>query len=147
MSFFGDIYGGKAMQAGHNYNAALLNRDGKIIKQEADQAFKVYTTYDLPVFNFNAEKIDGAITTKYATSGVELSGSYFDVKLENALNLERDRDMLKYNAEVARDQKYNDAINAEAEANMERWRGKVAKRASYYAAGQSLLTSATPFIT
>ena len=55
--------------------------------------------------------------------------------------------MLKYNAEVARDQKYNDAINAEAEANMERWRGKVAKRASYYAAGQSLLTSATPFIT
>ena len=137
MSFFGDIYGGKAMQAGHNYNAALLNRDAQIKKQEADQSFKVYTTYDLPVFNYNAEKIDGSITTKYATSGVELSGSYFDVKLENALNLERDRDMLKY----------NDAINAEAEANMERWRGKVAKRASYYAAGQSLLTSATPFIT
>ena len=53
--------------------------------------------------------------------------------------MERDRDMLKYNAEVARDQSYNDAINARAEANIERFRGKVAKKASYYAAGQSLL--------
>ena len=52
---------------------------------------------------------------------------------ENQLNFERDRDMLKYNAEVTRDQKYNDAINTRAEANMERFRGKVAKKASYYA--------------
>ncbi len=143
MSFFGDIYAGKAAQAGANYNAALLNRDAKIKRQEADQAYKVYTGYDLPAFNYQADKVDGAITTKYATSGVELSGSYFDIMVENNLNQERDRDMLKYNAEVARDQKYNDAINAEAEAKMERWRGKVAKKASYYAAGQSLLNLGT----
>jgi len=57
--------------------------------------------------------------------------------------MERDRDMLKYNAEVARDQKYNDAINKRAEASMERWRGQVARKASYYAAGQSLLNIGT----
>ena len=76
-----------------------------------------------------------------------MSGSALEVLFENSLNMERDRDMLKYNAEVARDQTYNDAINARAEAAIERFRGKVAKKASYYAAGQSLLSTATPFIT
>nr|BAR32741.1 putative internal protein A [uncultured Mediterranean phage uvMED] len=143
MSFFGDIYGGKAAQAGRNYNAALLDRDAKIKEMEADQAYKVYTTYDLPKFNHQADQIDGTMKTYYATSGAELSGSPIEVLFENSLNMERDRDMLKYNAETARDQKYNDAINARAEASMERFRGKVAKRASYYAAGQSLLSTAS----
>ena len=65
--------------------------------------------------------------------------------MENELNLERDRDMMKYNAEVARDQKYNEAINQRAEANIERYRGKVAKKVSYYEAGQSLLNTAAMF--
>ena len=146
MSFFGDILGGRAAQAGANYNAALLNRDEKILKQEAKQGFKVYTTYDLPKFNYLAEQNEGAIINSYAASGVELSGSFDDVMFENQLNFERDRDMMRYNAEVARDQKYNDAINARAEANMERFRGKVAKKASYYAAGQSLLNFGKAFI-
>ncbi len=146
MSFFGDILGGRAAQAGRNYNAALLDRDAKIKKAEGDQSFKVYTTYDLPKFNYIAEQSEGAIRTSYAASGVELSGSFDDVMYENQLNFERDRDMLKYNAEVARDQKYNDAINTRAEANMERFRGKVAKKASYYAAGQSLLNFGKAFI-
>jgi len=143
MSFFGDIYAGKAAQAGANYNAALLNRDAKIKEQEADQAYKVYTGYDLPAFNKNAERLEGEIITSYATSGVAYSGSVLEVMMDNELNMERDRDMMKYNAEVARDQKYNDAINKRAEASMERWRGKVAKKASYYAAGQSLLNLGT----
>ena len=65
--------------------------------------------------------------------------------MENELNLERDRDMMKYNAEVARDQKYNEAINQRAEANIERYRGAVARKVSYYQAGQSLLSTAGMF--
>ena len=33
----------------------------------------------------------------------------------------------------------NEAIQKRADANLQRWRGKVAKKASYYAAGSSLL--------
>tara|TARA_R100000353_G_scaffold146503_1_gene105196 strand:- start:322 stop:762 length:441 start_codon:yes stop_codon:yes gene_type:complete len=146
MSFFGDILGGRAAQAGANYNAALLERDAKIKDQEAKQGYQVYTTYDLPKFNYIAEQSEGAIRTSYAASGVELSGSFDDVMYENQLNFERDRDMMKYNAEVARDQKYNDAINTRAEANMQRFKGKVAKKASYYAAGQSLLNFGKAFV-
>ena len=79
MSFFGDILGGSAAQAGANFNGALLDRDAKIKKAEGDQAFKVYTTYDLPKFNYIAEQSEGAIRTSYAASGVELSGSFDDV--------------------------------------------------------------------
>ena len=146
MSVFGDILGGRAAQAGRNYNAALLDRDAKIKDQEAKQSYQVYTTYDLPKFNYQADQLEGSIKTSYAASGAELSGSVSEVLFENALNVERDRDMLKYNAEVARDQKYNDAINARAEASIERFRGKVAKRASYFAAGQSLLNFGKAFI-
>ena len=66
--------------------------------------------------------------------------------MENELNLERDRDMLKYNAEVDRDRKLNEAINTRAEANIERYKGKVARKVSYYQAGQSLLTTAGMFV-
>ena len=147
MSFFGDLMGGSAAKAASNYNAALLDRDAKIKEMQADQAYKVYTTYDLPKFNYQADQLDGSIKTSYASSGAELSGTPLEVLFENSLNMERDRDMLKYNAEVARDQRYNDAINTRAEANIERFRGSVAKRASYYAAGQSLLNTAGMFIT
>ena len=147
MSFFGALAGGKAAQQAANYNAALSDRDAKIEEQEAKAGYAVYTKFDLPRFNDNADKLTGQIKTSYATSGVELSGTTLEVLFENELNLERDRDMLQYNAEVARDQKYNEAINKRAEANIERFRGNVARKVSYYQAGQSLLTTATPFIT
>ena len=147
MSFFGALASGKAAQQAANYNAALSDRDAKIKEQEAKAGYAVYTKFDLPRFNDNADKLTGQIKTSYATSGVELSGTPLEVLFENELNLERDRDMLQYNAEVARDQKYNEAINTRAEANIERFRGNVARKVSYYQAGQSLLTTATPFIT
>ena len=145
MSFFGALIGGKAAQQAANYNAALMERDAQIKEQEAKQGYAVYTKFDLPRFNANAEKLRGQIVTNYATSGVAYSGSVLETLMENELNLERDRDMMKYNAEVARDQKYNEAINQRAEANIERYRGKVAKKVSYYEAGQSLLNTAAMF--
>ena len=140
MSFFGDLMGGRAAQQAANYNAALMERDAQIKEQEAKQGYAVYTKFDLPRFNANAEKLRGQIVTNYATSGVAYSGSVLETLMENELNLEIDRDMMKYNAEVARDQKYNEAINQRAEANIERYRGKVARKVSYYQAGQSLLS-------
>jgi len=145
MSFFGDLMGGRAAQQAANYNAALKDRDAQIKEQEGKAGYAVYTKFDLPRFNDNADKLRSQIVTDYATSGVTYSGSVLETLMENELNLERDRDMMKYNAEVARDQKYNEAINQRAEANIERYRGKVAKKVSYYQAGQSLLNTGAMF--
>ena len=145
MSFFGDIIGGKAANKAAQFNAGLLENDAIIKEQEAKQGYAVYTKFDLPRFNDNAEKLTGAIRTNFATSGVESSGTVLEVLFENELQLETDRDMMEFNATVAKQQKENDAINLRAEAAIERYRGKVAKRVSYYQAGQSLLNTAAMF--
>ena len=68
-----------------------------------------------------------------------------DVLFENEYNLETDRDMMEYNATIAKQQKENEAINLRAEAAIERYRGKVARKVSYFQAGQSLLSTAAMF--
>ena len=61
--------------------------------------------------------------------------------MHNELELQTDRDIMQYNAENARDTAINESIMMQAEADLQRFRGKVAKKASYYAAGQSLLNT------
>jgi hypothetical protein len=76
-----------------------------------------------------------------------MSGTPLEAMYANELELQTDRDIMTYNAENARDQKENEAIQMRADADLARWRGKVAKKASYYAAGQSLLTMGTAIYT
>ena len=143
MSFFGDLIAGDAAAKASNYNAALLDRDAKLKEQQAEQGYKVFEQYDLPRFDYFAEKQRGALETSFAGAGVEFSGSAYSLALENQIMVDTDRDMMQYNAEIARDQGINDAIMQRAEANVERYRGRVAKTASYFRAASSLLTDAS----
>jgi hypothetical protein len=139
MSFFGDIFAGKSQQAAANYNAKILERNAKLDEQRAEQIMSVHNEYSLPKFDKTVEEIQGKTTVAYLSSGVTMSGTVLEALYDQELELQRDRDNLTYNAENARDQAYNDAIQKRADADLSRWRGKVAKKASYYAAGQSLL--------
>ena len=139
MSFFGDIFAGKSQYEASQFNAKIIERNKKIKEQEAKQIFSVHNEYSLPKFDKTIEEIQGKTTTAYLTSGVELSGSVLDALYSQQLELDRDRDIMIYNAENAVDRAENEAIQMRAEADLARWRGKVAKKASYYAAGQSLL--------
>lgn len=143
MSFFGDLLAGDAAAKASNYNAGLLERDAKLKEQQAEQGYKVFQQYDLPRFDYYAEKQKGALQTSFAGAGVEFSGSAYALALENQIMIDTDRDMMQYNAEIARDQGLNDAIMQRAEANIERYRGRVAKTASYFKAASSLLTDAS----
>ena len=139
MSFFGDIFAGKSQYEASKFNARIIERNAKIKDQEANQIMSVHNEYSLPKFDKTIEEIQGKTTTAYLTSGVELSGSVLDALYSQQLELDRDRDIMIYNAENAVDRAENEAIQMRAEADLARWRGKVAKKASYYAAGQSLL--------
>ena len=147
MSFFGDIFGGKAAQAAANYNAKIMERNAKIKEQEAEQIMSVYNNYDAPKFDRTVEQIQGQTTVAYLSSGATYSGTVIEALYNNELELQRDKDIMLYNAENARDKKENEAIQMRADADLARWRGKVAKKASYYAAGQSLLSTAGMFYT
>jgi hypothetical protein len=145
MSFFGDIFAGKAEQKAANYNASIIENNKKIKEQEAKQIMSVHNNFNLPRFDATVEQIQGATTTSYATSGVELSGTVVEALYAQELELQTDRDIMTFNAENARDTAENEAIMMQAEADLQRYRGKVAKKASYFAAGQSLLNTAAMF--
>ena len=146
MSFFGDIFAGKAEQRAAEYNASVIENNKKIKEQEAKQIMSVHNEYNLPRFDKTVEQIQGATTTSYASSGVELSGTVAEALYAQELELQTDRDIMQFNAENARDTAENEAIMMQAEADLQRYRGKVARKASYYAAGQSLLNTGSMFI-
>ncbi len=145
MSFFGDIFAGKAEQQAANYNAEIIEENKKIKKEESKQIMSVHNELNLPRFDQTAEEIQGATTVSYATSGVALEGTPVEALYQNELSLQTDRDIMTFNAENARDTAENEAIMMQAEADLQRYRGKVAKKASYYAAGQSLLNTVAMF--
>lgn len=145
MSFFGDIFAGKSQQAAANYNARIEERNAKIKDQEAKQIMSVHNEYSVPKFDKTVEQIQGKTRVAYLSSGATQSGTVLDALYEQQLELETDKDIMQYNAENARDTAENEAIQLRADAALSRWRGKVAKKASYYAAGQSLLSTAAMF--
>ena len=145
MSFFGDIFEGRAEQKAAEYNAKIIENNKIIKEQEAKQIMSVHNEYNLPRFDKTVEQIQGATTTSYATSGVELSGTVAEALYAQELELQTDRDIMQFNAENARDTAENEAIMMQAEADLQRYRGKVAKKASYFAAGQSLLSTGSMF--
>lgn len=144
MSFFGDLMSGSAQKKASNYNASLLERNAKLEEQQAEREYQIYEQYDLPRFNYFANRQQSTIKNQLAGSGVEIgSGTALDIVIENQNMIDTDRDMMAYNAEIAKDRKLNQAVMSRASANVERFRGRVAKRASYFRAASSLLTDAS----
>lgn len=146
MSFFGDIFAGKAEQKAANYNAAIIETNKKIKEQEAERIMSVHNNFNLPKFDKTVDQIYGETLVSYLSSGAAIQGTVIENLYAQALELETDRDVMTYNAENARDTAENEAIMMQAEADLQRWRGKVAKKASYYAAGSSLLNTAGMFM-
>ena len=147
MSFFGDIFAGKSQNAAMQYQARIDERNAKIKDQEAKQIMSVHNEYSLPKFDKTIEQIQGKTRVAYAGGGADMSGTVLTALYEQELGLQSDRDIMTFNAENARDTKENEAIQLRADADLARWRGKVAKKASYYAAGQSLLSLGTAIYT
>ena len=139
MSWVGDLVTGSSQNKIAKANAALMERDAVVLEQQAQQGYKVYEKFDLPQIYALETKSTGDIRTGYAVRGVTEEGTGYRVLMDNALNFERDRDMLEYNALVKKEQLENEAVMRRAEARVERYRGQVAQTVSYFKAGQSLL--------
>jgi len=146
MSFFGDLFAGKAAQGAANWTAKIAESNKKTKDMEAERIMSIHNDYNLPKFDKTVQEIQATTKVSYLKSGVVLEGTPIDALYANALELETDKDIMQYNAENARDTKINEGIMLQAEADLSRWRGKVAKKASYYAAGQSLLSTVGMFI-
>ena len=145
MSFFGDIYAGKAAKQAAEFNAKVEENNAQIKREEAKRIMTAHNTYTLPKFDKTIDEIQGATRVAYLSSGAAMSGTVLDALYENELELQTDREILTYNAENQRDIAENQAIQMDANAALERFRGATAKKASYYSAGQSLLNTVAMF--
>ena len=116
MSFFGDLFAGRAAQQAAEYNAKLAENNKKIKDMEAKQIMSVHNDYSLPKFDKTVEMIQGKTTVAYLAGGADLSGTVIDTLYANELELQTDRDIMDYNAENARDTALNEAIQKRADA-------------------------------
>ena len=143
MSFISILSGGKAAKKLGDYNQSLYNRDAAIQRQEKDQAWKFYETFDKPRFEKTAEETKDKLIVSYMKSGVTMEGTPIEVFIDQDYEFKTDLEVMKYNAEAGKARSENAAKLSEAKGMLASWEGKLRKRQSYYDAGQSLLTTGT----
>ena len=110
------------------------NAEGDLLEKNAGRVEDMgrYTAFR---HNMKVKKALGAGRAAYSASGVTMSGSAMDVMRESAVEGERDRLTILYNAKV-RSETMRD------QAQIARYRGRAARQAAGYSAAGSVLSGA-----
>ena len=105
------------------YNQAVNNRNALILEGQADQ-IEAKADFDIAQFRKNFTKIEGQTRVALAKSGVVMdSGSAYNIQLSNAYEAQLQKELIKYNSQVA-------AANKMEEANFARISGQIARNQS-----------------
>jgi len=105
------------------FNQSVANRNALVLEGQKDQ-IEQKAEFDIAQFQKDFKKLEGETRVALATSGVELgTGSAYNIELSNAYEAKLQENLIKYNSEVA-------ANNKMEEANFARIRGTMAKQES-----------------
>ena len=105
------------------YNQAVNNRNALILEGQADQ-IEAKADFDIAQFRKNFTKIEGQTRVALAKSGVVMdSGSAYNIQLSNAYEAQLQKELIKYNSQVA-------VANKMEEANFARISGQIARNQS-----------------
>jgi len=105
------------------YNQEVNNRNALILEGQADQ-IEAKAEFDIAQFEKNFTKIEGQTKVALAKSGVVMdSGSAYNIQLSNAYEAQLQKELIKYNSQVA-------AANKMEEANFARISGQIARNQS-----------------
>lgn len=138
MSFVFDITAAQQASAMGKFNQAVYNRNAQIKEQEA-KAIAQQTEFDIARFDQNYQKLVGSTNVAAAKSGVERSGTFFNVQRYNAEQAEIQKDVIEYNSQVAQAQKIEEANFARISGQIKRQEARIAQLGYYSRAGESLL--------
>ena len=138
MSFVFDIAAAQQASAMGKFNQAVYNRNAQIKEQEA-KAIAQQTEFDIARFDQNYQKLVGSTNVAAAKSGVERSGTFFNVQRYNAEQAEIQKDVIEYNSQVAQAQKIEEANFARISGQIKRQEARIAQLGYYSRAGESLL--------
>ena len=105
------------------FNQSVANRNAQVLLCQKDQ-IEAKAEFDIAQFQKDFKKIEGETRVALATSGVELgTGSAYNIELSNAYEAKLQENLIRYNSQVA-------ANNKQEEANFARIKGTMAKQES-----------------
>jgi hypothetical protein len=124
---------GKFNQNVANRNAAVYEDQAYQIEQKAE--------FDIAQFRKDYYRMTGETTVALAKSGVELgTGSAYNIELSNAYEAKLQENLIKYNSEVAANNKMEEANFARIRGTMARNDAKMAQINTVAQTGSSLFS-------
>ena len=105
------------------FNQSVANRNAQVLEGQATQ-IEQKAEFDIAQFQKDFKKFEGSTTVALAKSGVQLgTGSAYNIELSNAYEAKLQENLIRYNSQVA-------VNNKMEEANFARIRGTMAKQES-----------------
>jgi len=124
---------GKFNQSVANRNAAVLEGQATQIEQKAE--------FDIAQFQKDFRKMEGQTTVALAKSGVELgTGTAYNIELSNAYEAKLQENLIRYNSQVAVNNKMEEANFARIRGSMARQQAKMAQIGTIAQTGTSLMS-------
>ena len=122
------------------YNQGVNNRNAKVLENQALQ-LEQKAEFDIAQFNKSFKKIEGSTKVATAKSGAVIdSGSAYYVALSNAYEAQLQKNLIRYNAKIAADNKREEATFAIIKGEIARNQAKLAQLETIASTGTSLLT-------
>ena len=122
------------------YNQGVNNRNAKVLENQAIQ-LEQKAEFDIAQFNKSFKKIEGSTKVATAKSGAVIdSGSAYYVALSNAYEAQLQRNLIRYNAKIAADNKREEATFAIIKGQIARNQAQLAQLETIASTGTSLLT-------
>jgi len=120
------------------YNQSVQNRNAQVLEGQATQ-IEQKAEFDVAQFQKQFRKLEGETRVALATSGVELgTGSAYNIELSNAYEAKLQENLIRYNSEVAANNKMEEANFARISGQMARQEAKMAQIGTIASTGSLL---------
>ena len=121
------------------YNQSVQNRNAQVLEGQATQ-IEQKAEFDVAQFQKQFRKLEGETTVALAKSGVELgTGSAYNIELSNAYEARLQENLIRYNSQVAANNKMEEANFARISGTIARNEAKMAQISTVAQTGTSLL--------
>jgi len=121
------------------FNQSVNERNAKVLEGQALQ-IEQKAEFDVAQFQKQFKKLEGETTVALAKSGVELgTGSAYNIELSNAYEAQLQENLIKYNSQVAANNKMEEANFARISGTIARNEAKMAQISTVAQTGTSLL--------
>ena len=127
------------------FNQSVANRNAQVLEGQATQ-IEQKAEFDIAQFQKQFRQLEGETTVSLAKSGVELgTGTAANIELSNAYEAKLQENLIRYNSQVAVNNKMEEANFARIRGSMARQESKMAQIGTIAQTGTSLMSMSGGF--